>query len=142
VFGKPVQTDGVALKVQRLFVEAKPEHIAVPRIPASQYLNKNHDSKAVRETKAQFAITIATDNAAVLAQAEPPPLPPEGNVEDPEFLKDALGLTVTRADATATKWRKLAKLCKPEEAQRCTEAAQGWTDVSAVLLKRREADRA
>jgi hypothetical protein len=42
-------------------------------------------------------------------------------VEDPEFLKVTLGLTVTRADA---KWRKLAKLCKPEEAQQWTEAAQ------------------
>jgi hypothetical protein len=61
VFGKSVPTDGVALKVQRFFVEAKLELIAVPRISASQYLNENHGSKAVRQTKAQSAITMATN---------------------------------------------------------------------------------
>ena len=74
VFGKSVQTDGVALKVQRLFVDAKPEErIVVSPIPASQYDTVNHGGTAVRQTKAQAAVTIATNRAALVENPPPPP---------------------------------------------------------------------
>jgi hypothetical protein len=137
VFGGSVQTDGISLRVQRIVVDAKPEHVAVPRIYAGQYENVNHGWEAIRPTAAQSAITSAANNAALVDA--PPRLPPtdgEGDVEDPDFL-DSLGLTVSGTNTYAKEWRARAKILKTVSVE-----AQAWARISTVLSARRDADRA
>jgi hypothetical protein len=74
----------------------------------------------------------------------PPPLPPSGDVLDPEVLLGTLRLSVTRAKKHATDWRSRANQfpAGSSEWQRSHEAAKRWERVSVVLTTRRVANEA